>query len=106
MPSLLSPNKPLCPILIAAALSRGSQMNPPLPRFPDPTLSAKFYPLNNKVGKLTSKRTPEWRPPARVESFIPGRRPTRPNVLVKRPCRETLYARRELIGQPKRQFAS
>lgn len=54
----------------------------------------------------TSKRTPEWRLPARAESFIPGRRPTRANVPVKRPCRETLCARREFIGQPERQLAS
>lgn len=52
----------------------------------------------------TSKRTPEWRLPARAESFIPGHRPTLPNMLVKRPCRETLCARSELIGQPHWRF--
>lgn len=47
----------------------------------------------------TSKRTPEWRPPARAESFIPGHRPTHPNVMENRPRRDTLCARRTLIGQ-------
>lgn len=54
----------------------------------------------------TSKRTPEWRLPARAESFIRGHRPMRPNVLVKRPLRETVCARREFIGQPDKPLTS
>ena len=82
--------------------SHGSQLSLGRTRFP----GQKCHPPTDKKAKLTSKRTPEWRLPARAESFIPGRRPTRANVPVKRPCRETLCARRECIGQPARQLAS
>lgn len=59
----------------------------------------KRYPASDGTPKLTSKRTPEWRPPARAESFIPGHRPTHPNVMGKRPSRETQRARRTQIGR-------
>lgn len=80
--------------------------------FPFPPLSGSFHGLKMlrrlvcfPDGRLvflrensTFKRTPEWRPPARAESFIPGRRPTHPSVMENRPRREALSARRRLIG--------
>lgn len=102
-----TPPKPL-PIVNAAALDNSISNSSPTP----PALFCRrrhakaFPPITAKLHKLTSKRTQEWRTTARAEPFILGRRPTRPNVLVKRPRHETLCARRELIGQPERLFAS
>lgn len=86
---------------------RGYRIKPSPLRFPGPpVLGKKRYRPSDGAPKLTSKRTPEWRPPARAESFIPGRRPTHPNVMEKRPRREALSARRRLIGQREGQAAS
>lgn len=85
---------------------RGCRINPSRLRFPGPpVLGKKRYRPSDGAPKLTSKRTPEWRPPARAESFIPGRRPTHPNVMEKRPRREASSARRRLIGHREGQAA-